>query len=307
MTNRMTVKFRDLNAPTVDTCVLELSKEMTYRELLDQLGEELKHDPNKIRLTLHSPHSDGPRMQPLKAQAKTRLTEMITNYYYLGGFKRSTSMEIIYFEKLDHTLSELENNRILKIAWFNDQVKKEDVHQVMVPTVSVFGDVIAKLKEKVGPLRGTGQIRLLEVHSSRIYRLLKPDERTQGYSDHTLLRAEEIPEEELKNDVKVIQVIHCSRDPNPCGFGDPFYLAVPKDEHFTVTKRRIQEKLDIPDEEFATWKFFISSYLSKQMPVQDDDCIATKLDKSDCLCLEHKPPRRANPYRRKEEQLVIKG
>jgi ubiquitin carboxyl-terminal hydrolase 7 len=307
MLNRVSVRFRDLGAPAVDRCVLELSKEMGYDEVVAQLAEQLGHDPAKVRLTQHSAMYDKPRLQPIKSAPKLSLMDMLANPYN----PKKVLADILYYEKLDMPLAELENNKLLKFEWYSDKVQPVATHQVLVPKTSVFADVTAKLKEAVGPLTGTGEIRLLEVQNHRIYRLLKPDERTTGYTEYTTLRAEEVPEEDLKKDpktAKTIQVTHVYRDPHVQTFGNPFYFVVPKNERFADTKRRIQERLAVPDDEFATWKFLIVPWIGKSVPVEDDDaCIAAKLDQSDYLGLEHKPPRRANPYRRKEEQLVIKG
>jgi ubiquitin carboxyl-terminal hydrolase 7 len=303
----VTVKFRSLSVPNVDVCVLELSKEMTYEEVVGQLAGQLNHEAGKIRLTQHSAMYNKPRMQPIKSTPKLLLTDMLANPYN----QQKAVADILYYEKLDMLLVELETNKLLKIEWFNDKVQPVAMHQVLVPKTALFSDVIAKLKGMVGTLSGTGEIRLLEVQNHRIYRLLKPDERTTGYTEYTALRAEEVPEEDLKKDPKVsktIQVTHVYRDPQIVNFGNPFNIVVPKGERFADTKRRIQEKLAVPDEEFATWKFVIVPWIGKPVPVEDDEaCIAAKFDQSDYLGLEHKPPRRTNAYRRKEEQLIIKG
>jgi len=307
MHNRVTVKFRALANPNVDTCVLELSSDMTHDEVVAKLAAHVEHDAAKIRLVQHSPMYNKPRTQPIKSGPKVTLTDMLANF--TGLTKKG--IDILYYEKLDIPLIELENNKLLKIDWYNSQVQLESTHQILMPKTSHFTDVMAKLKEILGPLKGTGEIRFLEVQNNKIYRHVKPDERTTGFTEYVPLRAEEIPEEELKKDKlsKTIQVIHVYRDPPSIQtFGNPFNLAVPRNEKFGETKKRIQDKLAIPEEEFNTWKFCIVPWIGKPTPVDDDDCIAAKIEASECLGLEHKPPRRAaNPNRRKEEQLIIKG
>jgi ubiquitin carboxyl-terminal hydrolase 7 len=310
----VTVKFRDLGGPSVDVCVLELSKEMTYEEVVLQLAGRLGHDAGKIRLTQHSAIYNKPRIQPIKSTPKLLLTDMLANPYdpkkLLGA--------ILYYEKLDMPLAELENSKLLKVEWFNDKVHPVATYQVLVPKTSLFSDVAAKLKEALGPaLTGTGEIRLLEVQNHRIYRLLKPEESTTGYTEYTILRAEEVPEEDLSSSTdrkaspsKTIQVAHLFYDVYPLAsnFGHPFYLAIAKNERFADIKRRIQERLAVPDDEFATYKFHIMYWVGTPVALKDDDaCITAKLDKYDYLGLEHKPPRRAPNAYRKEEQLVIKG
>jgi ubiquitin carboxyl-terminal hydrolase 7 len=306
MLNRVNVRFRELENPSTDVFVLELAKDMSYDDVVSRLAQNLETDPTKIRLTQHGCMYNKPRMQPLRSTVKQTLTEMLANPYS----QKKTLSDILYYEKLDIPIQELENNKLLKIDWYNSKIQLEKSHSILVGKNALFADVIAKLKEVV-ELKGTQEIRLLEVHNSKIYRLLKPDERTTGYTEYTTLRAEEVPEDELQKEKgsKRIQVVHIWRDPPMTyPFGNPFYLVVPKSEKFGETKKRIQQKLEVSDEQFATWKFSIVQWIGKPIPIEDDEVqIATKLDGMDCLGLEHKMPRRANPYRRKEEQLVIKG
>lgn len=306
MLNRVNVRFRELEHPNVDVHVLELAKDMSYDDVVAQLAQCLNTDPQKLRLTQHGCMYNKPRMQPLRSTVKQTLTDMLANPYS----QKKALTDILYYEKLTLPIQELENNKLLKIDWYNQKVVLEKSHNILVGKNSIFADVIAKLKEVV-ELKGTQEIRLLEVHNSKIYRLLKPEERTTGYTEYTSLRAEEVPEEESKKEkgAKRIQVVHIWRDPPMTyTFGNPFYLLVPKGEKFGETKKRIQRKLELSDEEFASWKFAIVQWIGKPVAVEDDEVqIATKMDGMDCLGLEHKMPRRANLNRRKEEQLVIKG
>ncbi len=69
--------------------------------------------------------------------------------------------DILYFEKLDMTLSDLENNKLLKVDWYSSKVTLESSHNILVPKTSHFADVIAKLKDAL-PTKPVNDIRIME-------------------------------------------------------------------------------------------------------------------------------------------------
>ncbi len=73
---RVLVHFRALEAPNEDVCVLELSRDMLYKDTVEQLAIQIECDAAKIRLTQHSAMYNKPRMQPIKSSPTMSLTEM---------------------------------------------------------------------------------------------------------------------------------------------------------------------------------------------------------------------------------------
>ncbi|KAL6062022.1 ubiquitinyl hydrolase 1 [Balamuthia mandrillaris] len=295
MRNRTTVKFRSLENYLEDAHVLELEKNMEYDQVVTRLGAVLGVDPMKIRLTQHSRMYGKPRMSPVKRSQNMTLEEMLSTSYA----RTSLSTDIIYYEILEMSIVELEENKLLKIDWYGNNTQLESSHKILVPKDSTFAAVAEKLKEVV-TLKMSGKIRILEIHNNKIYRVLKEEERTIGFNETNSLRAEEIPEEEVKPEkgTKIIQMAHvCFDPPLTQYFGEPFLLAVPKTEKFADTKKRIQAKLEIPEEEFATWKFATVSWLYKPKYVDDECFLAKEIESTDQLGLEHKMPRRARTRR----------
>jgi len=157
-------------------------------------------------------------------------------------------------------------------------------------------------------LKGTKKIRILEIHNHKIYRVLKKSERTAGYNETVLLRAEEISQEEVSKEKgdRRTQVAHFFRDPPIVRtFGDPFHFLLKKGEKLVDTKKRIQDKLKIPDADFAKWKFAVVTWIGKLEYLEDDDVTVDKVDTADYLGLEHKMPRNAM-NRKAEVGIVIK-
>ncbi|KAA8544395.1 hypothetical protein F0562_022407 [Nyssa sinensis] len=84
-------------------------------------------------------------------------------------------------------------------------------------------------------------------------------------------------------------------------FGEPFLLVIHVAETLAEVKGRIQKKLQVPDEEFAKWKFAFLS-LGKPEYFQDSDIVSSRFQRKDVygaweqyLGLEHcdNAPKRA--------------
>nr|POE90847.1 ubiquitin carboxyl-terminal hydrolase 13 [Quercus suber] len=107
-------------------------------------------------------------------------------------------------------------------------------------------------------------------------------EKIENIIDHYwTIRAEEIPEEEknLGPNDRLIHVYHFIKDraQNPMkieNFGEPFFMVMHEGETLAEIKVRIQKKLQVPDEEFAKWKF---AFLSQGRPeyLQDSDIVSS--------------------------------
>eukprot|EP00005_Dracoamoeba_jomungandri_P003044 CAMPEP_0174260310 /NCGR_PEP_ID=MMETSP0439-20130205/9536_1 /TAXON_ID=0 /ORGANISM="Stereomyxa ramosa, Strain Chinc5" /LENGTH=1088 /DNA_ID=CAMNT_0015344525 /DNA_START=16 /DNA_END=3282 /DNA_ORIENTATION=+ len=315
MRNRVTVRFRELTEPKEDKFVIEMDKEMSYDDVVGVLGKKLEFDPMKLRLTQHSRLYEKPRPHPVKRSSKNTLTEMLAGaYYYQSGRN-----DILYYEKLDISIEELERNKLLKIDWYNSSAEIEKSFKILVPKTANFSDVSEKLMESLIESElldnpDSAHIRFFEIHNNRIYRMLNMDTRTTGFNEHTALRAEEVPQEEIEKEDSdiVIQVTHISyiHSPVPLTFGNPFRLLVKEGETFGETKARIQKKLSVEDSEFEKWKFAVVPYLGRPKYIEDDNVeLAKKMDqKTDYLGLEHKMPKHKSTYaRRPEVGIIIKG
>ena len=111
--------------------------------------------------------------------------------------------------------------------------------------------------------------------------MLKNDAPVESlHGPYYTLRAEVIPEGEkdLAEDEYLVHCCHRKPDDSSVSlFGDPIWIRMRKGERLRDLKKRIQSKLEIPDEEFSTWRF---AYHPRQMqPLADlsaDDDIISK-------------------------------
>ncbi|KAK4279205.1 hypothetical protein QN277_016942 [Acacia crassicarpa] len=301
--NRQVVHFRALEKPKEDDFCLEMSRLYTYDDVVERVAQQLGlDDPSKIRLTPHNCYSQQPKPQPIKYRGVDHLSDMLVHY--------NQTSDILYYEVLDIPLPELQGLKTLKVA-FNHATKDEVViHTIRLPKQSTVGDVLDHLKTKVELSHPDAELRLLEVFYHKIYKVFPPVEKIENINDqYWTLRAEEIPEEEknLGPHDRLIHVYHFTKDTAQNqmqiqNFGDPFFLVIHEGETLADIKVRIQQKLQVPDEEFAKWKFaFIS--LGQPEYLQDSDILSSRFQRRDVygaweqyLGLEHADNAPKRPY-----------
>ncbi|KAI3916569.1 hypothetical protein MKW98_026311 [Papaver atlanticum] len=298
--NRQVVHFRSLEKPKEDDFCLELSKIFTYDEVVEKVAQQLGlEDPSKIRLTSHNCYSQQPKPQPIKYRGVDRLSDMLVHY--------NQTSDILYYEVLDIPLPELQGLKTLKVAFHHATKEEAVIHCIRLPKQSTVGDVINDLKTKVELSHPGAELRLLEVFYHKIYKIFPLNEKIENINDqYWTLRAEEIPEEEknLGPNDRLIHVYHFTKDTTQMqvqNFGEPFFLLIHEGETLADVKGRIQKKLQVPDEEFAKWRF---AFLSLGRPdyLEDSDVVSSRFQKRDIygaweqyLGLEHSDsaPKRA--------------
>ncbi|KAM3374314.1 ubiquitin C-terminal hydrolase 13 [Capsicum galapagoense] len=257
--DRLVVHFRSLDTPKEEGFCYEMSRINTYDEVVARVAQQLRlDDPSKIRLTSHNCYSQQPNPQPIKYQG-VNLIDMLLHY--------NQTSDILYYEVLDIPLPELQCLKTLKVA-FHDATKDEVViHTIRLPKQSTVGDVFKNLMKKVELSHPATELRLLEVFNHKIYKIFPTTEKIENINDeYWTLRAEEIPEEEknLGPHDCLIHVYHFNKEASQSQmqiqhFGEPFLLVIRVNETLAEVKVRVKKKLQVPDEEFAKWKFaFVS-------------------------------------------------
>ncbi|KAI7992555.1 Ubiquitin carboxyl-terminal hydrolase 12 [Camellia lanceoleosa] len=300
--NRQVVHFRALEKPKEDDFCLELSKLHTYDDVVEQVAHQLNvDDPSKIRLTSHNCYSQQPKPQPIKYRGVDHLSDMLVHY--------NQTSDILYYEVLDIPLPELQGLKTLKVAFHHATKDEVSIHTIRLPKQSTVGDVIDELKTKVELSNPNAELRLLEVFYHKIYKFFPASEKIENINDqYWTLRAEEIPEEEknLGPHDRLIHVYHFTKETAQNqmqiqNFGEPFFLVIHEGETLGEVKVRIQKKLQVPDEEFAKWKFAFLS-LGRPEYLHDTDIVSSRFQRRDVygaweqyLGLEHSDnaPKRA--------------
>ncbi|KAI3893574.1 hypothetical protein MKW92_052244, partial [Papaver armeniacum] len=295
--NRQVVHFRSLEKPKEDDFCLELSKALTYDDVIKNVACHIGlDDPTKIRLTPHDCYSQQPKPQAIEYQGVDYLSDMLIHY--------NQTSDILYYEILDIPLPELQGLKTLKVAFHHGSKEDMVVYSISLPKQSTVGDLINKLKTMVELPHPEMELRLLEVFYHKIYKIFSP---------------EEIPEEEknLGPQERLIHVYHYTIDASQSqmqvkNFGEPFFLIIHQGETFGQVKLRIQKKLQVPGEEFAKWKFAFSS-LGRAQYLQDSDVVSSCFERRDIygawehhLGLEHSEGswERAYPTNQEAAELI---
>ncbi|KAI3902886.1 hypothetical protein MKX01_040113 [Papaver californicum] len=154
--------------------------------------------------------------------------------------------------------------------------------------VAFLGDLLNDLKTKVELSHPVAELRLLEVFSNKIHKIYPLYEKIMQINDHywmMTLRAEEIPEEEknLGPQDCLIHVYQFTKDEyHVKTFWEPFLLVIHEGKTLDAVKLCIQKKLQVPDEEFAKWKFAIfpwASWLRPAAYLEDLDILSSHFQK----------------------------
>lgn len=265
---------------------LTLSKKMTYDTMAQKVSDRLKHAPLMLRFTT----GNGPNGTPktvLKRTANQTVSEIVSPSYLQG------QASLLYYELLDISIVELETKRSLKIYWTGAHNKEESVHPFLLPKTSSISEVADQLSRVVtlSP-EGSKKIRIFEVYySNRQQREYSPADLIGNIPESAELFAEEIPLEELQatDDDKIINVFHFSKDISRT-YGVPFRFVVKPNERFVDTKKRLQARLDVPDKDYAKFRFALcqSSTFKQPAYLEDDDIIYEhKFLADDVLGLDH--------------------
>ncbi|KAI3951352.1 hypothetical protein MKW92_031050 [Papaver armeniacum] len=258
-------------------------------------------DPTKVRFTTNNPYSQQPISEAIKYQGVNHLSEMLIHYH--------RTSDILYYEVLDIPLPELEALKTLEIAFHHATKDDVVVHSIRLPKQSTVGDVINDLKTKVELSHPDAELRLLEVVHHRILKIFPLSVKIGNINDiyfrNLTLRAEEILDEEknLGPQDRLIHVSHFTKGAYRGAymeqhFGEPFFLAVHEGETLDAVKLRVQKKLQVPDEEFAKWKFAVLPSVGRPEYLQDSDIVSTRFQRKDVygawaqyLGLEHSSPK----------------
>lgn len=120
--NRIVVDFKPKNSedPALQTYSIELSKKSTYDQVATKLAERLGTDPLHIQFTSASITGGAPKTT-IKRATNLQLQEMLSSGYTHQGI----NAHVIFYDKLDISIVELESKRVIKVTWIGSTMKDE--------------------------------------------------------------------------------------------------------------------------------------------------------------------------------------
>lgn len=250
---------------------LVLSKKMTYDALAARVGERLGQDPFRVRFTA----ANGPNGTPktaIKRSTSQTVNEIIQSSYLQGA------ASLLYYERLDVSIIELETKRALRVIWMGAHNHEDAARAFLLPKTASVHELAEQLAREL-PLSpdATGRIRVFEVAAQgKQQRELPASEFVGTLPDNAELFAEQVWPDELAggDDVRVVTVCHFYRDIART-HSVPFRFAVRRGERFADTRARLQARLRVPDAEFAKYRFALVQLNMYKQPayLEDDDVL----------------------------------
>lgn len=134
--NRMPIDF----APKLDTkseadsFKLALSRKMSYDQFAAKVGEYLKVDPTHLRFSSVN-LTTGKAKGIVKRMANQNLYNIMKPQFGQYGNNNQRD-DLLYYEVLDMSLSELDTKKTLKVTWVTEGVSKE-VSSTVLPPYSI--------------------------------------------------------------------------------------------------------------------------------------------------------------------------
>lgn len=305
--NRVLIFFKP-KYPEQDTEEFELvlSKKMNYEIMSQKAAEHLKHESIKLRFTTSTPN--GAPKSVLKRSLNQTISDIIQPAAYNGA-----PSTLIFYERLDVSIVELETKRSLKIVWTGLHNKEETTLSFLLPKTNMVHELQDQIASQVTLTPdGSKRIRVFEVdRDARRQREFTGTEMLGNLHDVDMF-AEEIPIEELeaRETDKIIDVFHFTKEVSRT-HGVPFRFVVHPDEKFSETKKRLQARMGLPDAGIAKYRFALVQMAQYKQPtyIADEDILYDhKWVPLDALGLDHiDKTGRAGRTAGAERAIVIKG
>jgi len=209
------------------------------------------------------------------------------------------------------------------IRFFDDQVREIGCEVVLVPIDGEVNDVIVEVQKQIIPeWNMSGQLRVLEVVESRVNKVLRPETPLRSSSCtrtnifyHSLRIEADREASSTASEQKLQEIFHCDRASQQA-FGHPLMLAVSPGEKAGSVKQRCKEKLQVPDQEFKSWRLvrcsggFGRSRTLTRVHLKDDEPWDGDASGEVWLYLEHvhpNPPNSLASQSRHNKPLTIKA
>jgi ubiquitin carboxyl-terminal hydrolase 7 len=109
--------------PKRDALEVEMSTKFSYDQIAAKVGEKLEVDPTHLRFYTVNASTGNPKT-PIKRNLSQNLQQILTPPYSTFG-NNNQRADMLYFEILDMSLSELDTKKNLKVTWLSEGITKE--------------------------------------------------------------------------------------------------------------------------------------------------------------------------------------
>jgi ubiquitin carboxyl-terminal hydrolase 7 len=109
--------------PKRDPLDVEMSSKFSYDQMAAKVGEKLDVDPTHLRFYTVNASNGNPK-PPIKRNLTQTLQQILTPPYSTFG-NNNQRADMLYFEILDMSLSELDTKKNLKVIWLSEGITKD--------------------------------------------------------------------------------------------------------------------------------------------------------------------------------------
>ncbi|EPY51310.1 ubiquitin carboxy terminal hydrolase Ubp22 [Schizosaccharomyces cryophilus OY26] len=271
MANRVLITFRPrfIDQESILEFELVLDRRMKLVELSAELGEKLGTHADHIRLTTCSPLT-------YSANMVIPNNPNITLYDIIHSSDEDTVSNILFYEIMDVSLSDLDKKRLLRVTWLFEGLANAELIDVYIYKIGNVSDVFNAVCEKYPELELPNQkVRFYEVLEYKWYRDINMRTMIRSLNPFARIIGEVIPEEEinLQDDERVIVVYHFHKDIARM-HSIPFKFVIKPGERFAITRERLRFRTMYPDNIFSVIKFAIIDFdMHSVVYLNDDDVV----------------------------------
>lgn len=238
----------DTSSSSMEDYVIWISKKASYEQMAVKLAEHINVDPNHLQFFVVG--SNGQLRGAVK-RVNVTIEQMLQQ-------NRSISHEIQY-NILRMSLSEFENQKLVKFAWIPQEgILHDQRHEILIPKTSTLKEVLLQLPDRLGidPQKLSFVTTWISVNH-RIHEVVTaafPVISLQPFHSLciSLMSAEEVEalnDPSLRENIKTVEVFSFYRDPSRA-HGVPFRFTLIKGEKLSKTKARLQKMLGMYDKVF---------------------------------------------------------
>jgi ubiquitin carboxyl-terminal hydrolase 7 len=109
--------------PKRDPLDVEMSSKFSYDQMAAKVGEKLDVEPTHLRFHTVNASTHNPKT-PIKRNLTQTLQQILTPPYSTFG-NNNQRADMLYFEILDMSLSELDTKKNLKVTWLSEGITKD--------------------------------------------------------------------------------------------------------------------------------------------------------------------------------------
>ncbi|KAI9265155.1 hypothetical protein BDA99DRAFT_559227 [Phascolomyces articulosus] len=243
---------------------LALRKNIPYIKVVQWVADQLDANPAKVQLFL--PESNH-NVEPIPIRPIPSLS--------FQDVLRRMNRPVLFYQVHDITLAELEMKRTLEITVCTPTLSDTSKMKVRVSKHECIADLLQVVQSQGATFKsksGTRQPRVFEALNNKFHHEFVENDLVSSISDSAIaqLYAEEVPLEEIgvkEEDLVYLPVFHYQRGVQRT-HSVPFQLLLKKDEEFSDTKKRLQQRTGMNDKDWSKVKFNIVTGFTCT-PVQD--------------------------------------